>query len=308
MLDDPVDRRDDLADVHPTVRDADLHRHDPGVRGHPAIGRSRRIRVRRREGGVPAGDEPGHERPVAVGVQVAQVGRLGLEREVGSVDDLARRGQAFHPADTRVDDRHVDAVAGEACVPQRRRARIGGRVGHRVHVGSGVVAAGQRGRRDDGRGQQDSGQGAAESTGARDVKAPAAVGGRSVRGDGSALVRFHLRHRFHLLDRSMCGAWQPGGLPKQWLPGEIPGFASPSFDGFAEFADRLGDNRGGCRFLCRRCMTAGTRPMGEKSCLVRGGTGTRGPEPTFSWPRRLDPGGGAALPPGCLDHRRGWSP
>ncbi len=154
MLDDPVDRGDDLADVHPTVGDADLDRHDPGVRGHPAIGRRRRIRVRRREAGVLAGDEPGHERPVAVGVEVAQVGRLGLEREVGSVDDLARRGQALDPADTRVDDRDVDAVAGEARVPPRRRARVRGRVGHRVHVGSGVVAAGQRGGRDDGRGQE----------------------------------------------------------------------------------------------------------------------------------------------------------
>ena len=138
-----------------------------------------------------------------------------------------------------VDDRDVDAVAGVARVPQGRRARVGGRVGHRVDVGSGVVAAGQRGGRDDGRGEEDGGQRAAESAGAREVQAPAAVGRGSVRGDGSALV-----------SRSTCAINSTFWIGRCAVPGnravfrssrsgEIPGFASPPFDGFAEFADRL---------------------------------------------------------------------
>ena len=147
VLDDPVDRGDHLADVHAAVGDADLEADDPGIGGDAAEARGRRVRVRRRERRVLAGDDAGHERPVAVRVEVPEGRVLRLEREVRAVDDLARRGEALDRADARVDERDVDAGAGVAGVPVRRSRRCTGAScctsscmsGRRVLVGSAVA-------------------------------------------------------------------------------------------------------------------------------------------------------------------------
>jgi hypothetical protein len=89
VLDDPVDRRDHLRDVRSSVGGRNLDAHDARIWGHAAVGGRGCLRVRGGEPGIPTGDEAGHERAVAEGVEVGQVGRLGLERQVGPVDDLA---------------------------------------------------------------------------------------------------------------------------------------------------------------------------------------------------------------------------
>ena len=87
VLDDPVDGRDDLRDVHATVGDADLEADDPCAGGDAAVVLAG------------AGDQPGHRGAVAVGVEVPELRRLGLEREVRAVDELAcaRSGRAPGP-------------------------------------------------------------------------------------------------------------------------------------------------------------------------------------------------------------------
>ena len=90
VLDDPVDRGDDLRDVNATVGSRDLEAYEARIGCHAAVGRCRGLVVWGGQGIVPACDEAGHEGAVAIGVQPGQVGRLGLERQIGSVDDLAR--------------------------------------------------------------------------------------------------------------------------------------------------------------------------------------------------------------------------
>jgi hypothetical protein len=87
-LDDPVDGRDELRGVCASVRGSDLDADDPSVGRYAAVGGSRRGSIRGCQGVVVAGDEPGHERAVPVGVEVAQIVRLRLERKVRAVKDL----------------------------------------------------------------------------------------------------------------------------------------------------------------------------------------------------------------------------
>ncbi|GAB3868624.1 hypothetical protein GCM10027610_126180 [Dactylosporangium cerinum] len=100
MLDDPVDAGDHLRDVHGAAGRADLDRGQLRLGGDAAEA----------GGGVVADDDAGEMRAVAERVEVAQVGRLGLEREVRAVDDL-RRGQAGHVDDAGVDERDADPAA-----------------------------------------------------------------------------------------------------------------------------------------------------------------------------------------------------
>jgi len=79
-------------------------------------------------------DQPGHERAVAVGVEVAQRRALGVEREVGAVHDLARGVEPRDRRDAAVDQRDVDALAGVARVPPRLRAGAERGVRHRVEI------------------------------------------------------------------------------------------------------------------------------------------------------------------------------
>ena len=76
-----------------------LEAHDARIRCHAAVRGSGAAvwRVRR----VAPGDQAGHERAVAERVEVGQVGRLGLEREVGPVDDLAGSIAAPRPGRRR---------------------------------------------------------------------------------------------------------------------------------------------------------------------------------------------------------------
>jgi len=129
VLDDPVDRRDHLGDVDTAVGHANLERDDACVGGYAAV--APRL-------AVVAGDQPGHERPVAVRVEVLQTRILGFEGEVRSVDHLAGGVEARYGRDACVDDCDVDAVAGVPRLPPRlhavsrcdalRRVRIGRRV------------------------------------------------------------------------------------------------------------------------------------------------------------------------------------
>jgi hypothetical protein len=88
VLDRPVDGRDDLRDVDRAVARADLEVHQGGVGRDP--GEARGVQVGgRRPGGVPAGDDGGHVRPVAEGIQVRHAGLLAVERQVRTVHHIA---------------------------------------------------------------------------------------------------------------------------------------------------------------------------------------------------------------------------
>src|SRR5207237_9832377 len=86
--DHPVDTRDHLRDVDHTFRAADLHRRqlDPG-RHAPEPGRR-----------IVAHDDPGQVGTVPERVEVAQLRRLGLERQVRAVDDVVggQAGYRYH--------------------------------------------------------------------------------------------------------------------------------------------------------------------------------------------------------------------
>ena len=147
VLDDPVDRGDDLGDVRPSVGNTDLEAHDARIgRDAEEVGRVGRVGPWL---GVAAasGDDPGHERAVTVGVEVGQVWRLGLERKVRTVDDLVGGAQALHRRNAGIDQGDIYSLARVAGVPPRRGTGIRGRVVHGIHVADGVVA----GRPDTGR-------------------------------------------------------------------------------------------------------------------------------------------------------------
>ena len=84
-----------------------------GVRGDADEARCR-SRCAAGRAGVAAGDDAGHVRAVPEGVEVAQVRLLRLERQVRAVHDLVRRGEPSTGSDAGVDQRDVDALAGEA--------------------------------------------------------------------------------------------------------------------------------------------------------------------------------------------------
>ena len=166
VLDDPVDRRDDLRDVRPAVGRGDLDAHDVRVGSHPAVGRRGCSRVRGGEGAVPTGDQAGHERSVAVGVEVGQIGRLGLACRIQSLD----RG------DAGVDQRDADPLARVTSGPPRLRARVVGREGHGVDIARRVVVARSDDGGREGRHQQRHGQDGAQSAATDQVEAPAGGG------------------------------------------------------------------------------------------------------------------------------------
>ncbi len=200
-------------------------------------------------------------------------GRLGLEREVGAVDDLAgpsRPSTGLTPVSMSATSTPCAGVAG---VPPRRRAGVRGRVDHRVHVGRGVVAGGQRGRgRDGGR---DAGR---RRSASRRVRPDAEKSRLQPRSAGSASEaaeppsgRSTCSHRCHLRVRSMCGAWQPGGL-RERAPGRSLALRPRLSTGLPS----LQTVRRQPIWLpsCSRDHRRGraVRPMGRKSCSVRAGT------------------------------------
>ncbi len=121
VLHHPVDPGDDLRDIGGTggVRDLDVE--DAGVRGDADEAVVRRRPDRCREVVVPAGDDPGHVRAVAVGVEVAQLLVARLEGQVRPVDDLAGGREAVHRDDTGVQHGDVHAGAGQAAAPDLLR-------------------------------------------------------------------------------------------------------------------------------------------------------------------------------------------
>ena len=108
VLHDPIDRCNHLAHVDPAVRDADLEGDDARVRRNAAVAAQL---------AVVAGNQPGHERPVPVRVEVLQARILRFQREVRPVDHLAGPVQPRHGGHACIDDRHVYALAGIARVP-----------------------------------------------------------------------------------------------------------------------------------------------------------------------------------------------
>ena len=93
VLHDPVDGGDHLHHVGGTVRRADLHVDDAGA-GSDAV-----------HTGPGTVDDAGEVRAMAVGVEVLEPWHLGVEREVGTVDDLA---DARDRRDAGVDQCDVD--------------------------------------------------------------------------------------------------------------------------------------------------------------------------------------------------------
>ena len=133
VLHHPVDGGDHLRDVDGAVVVGDLELDQPGVGGHPEVVRGvgrvlRPARPRR----LAAGDDPGHVRAVAVGVDGLVERVLRLEGEVGPDDHLGRRSSsAGDGRDAGVDQRDVDPGARPAGLPQRLRAGHAGDVRHR---------------------------------------------------------------------------------------------------------------------------------------------------------------------------------
>ncbi len=68
---------------------------------------------------------------MAEGVEVAERVVLGLEGEVGPVDDLAGDGESLDRRHSRVDERHSDTRPGHSLAPER--GSLGDLVGHVVH-------------------------------------------------------------------------------------------------------------------------------------------------------------------------------
>ena len=115
--DDPVDRGDDLGHVGVAVGVGDLDAEDARLGGHPdEVVRPRPV-APAGAGVVPAGDDAGHVGAVAVGVDVPEGVVLGLEGEVGSVTGCSAE-ETVHRLHARVDQRDVDALAGEAVLPE----------------------------------------------------------------------------------------------------------------------------------------------------------------------------------------------
>ncbi len=138
MLDHPVDGGDHLRDIGGPVGRGDLHVEQPGAGRHTQV-LGAAGRRHRGDAVVASGDDPGQVGAVPVGVEMTKVVGLGLEGEVGAVDDLVRVGESGYRGDAGVDDGHVHALAAETGVPEadcaggerrqtvdRRRLRVPG--------------------------------------------------------------------------------------------------------------------------------------------------------------------------------------
>ena len=149
MLDDPVDRRDDLRNVGAAVRRRDLEADDPRVRGDADVGRRRRAPVRRDRRGdcdqwhAAGHDLAGHRQRLAA--QGARLRRAGGQRRLRHGRHhralRRRRAQALDRRHAGVDDGDVDSVAGVARAPPGLRAEVARRRRGRVRVGRRVVRA-----------------------------------------------------------------------------------------------------------------------------------------------------------------------
>jgi hypothetical protein len=135
VLHHPVDRGDDLRHIGGAIPVGDLHADDPGAGRHAdevvldSLLDGQRGRI------VAAGDDAGHVGAVPERVDVTSRVLLRLERQVRSVQDLARGAQSVDLGDAGVDHGDVDSLAGEAVVPVFPRAGdLLGDVVHRPEV------------------------------------------------------------------------------------------------------------------------------------------------------------------------------
>ena len=123
VLDDPVDRGDDLTDVRRTVTGTDLDADHPRVGGDAdeALAAVRDVRPAGGLDGVPADHDRRHVGAMAEHVVLRQCSVLGVEGQVGPIDDVAV-GQPGHRRDAGVDHGDVDARTGVAAGPRGLRA------------------------------------------------------------------------------------------------------------------------------------------------------------------------------------------
>ena len=135
MLDNPVQASDHLRDVDGTVDGTDLDAHDAGAWRHAVKGSTvcrGHLHPREREETVVAtGDDSGKVRSVAVAILVECQRVLGVERQVWSLNDLARCVQSLNGVDASVDDRDVHALTGVARPPEAAGTRADGCAVHR---------------------------------------------------------------------------------------------------------------------------------------------------------------------------------
>ncbi len=99
MLYHPVDRRDHLGHVHRTLRIRNLDVHQPGTRRHTL-----EVRI----GVVTTGDDPRQMGAMTKRIQIPQIRSLRLERQIRTIDHLARPRQTIHRHHTRIDQGDID--------------------------------------------------------------------------------------------------------------------------------------------------------------------------------------------------------
>ncbi len=116
VLNHPVDGSDHLGDVRQPDRVGDSDAHDPRLGCHPEV-MGLEVRPSGSVDTVVAGHDRRQVGAVTVEVQVGQVGESGVERDVGSVDDLGAL-QTRDRGDARVDESDVDSFSGHAPIPE----------------------------------------------------------------------------------------------------------------------------------------------------------------------------------------------
>ncbi len=116
VSDGPVDAGNDLRDVDGSGAVSYLDRDDAGAWSD----------AREARHGVVASDDAGQVCPVAVVVTERQVGVASLEREIDESDDGTFTAECGDRGYASVDDRHMDAFAGQALCPQVVGADLAG--------------------------------------------------------------------------------------------------------------------------------------------------------------------------------------
>ena len=307
VLDDPVDRGDHLATSVPPSAAPTLTLTMRASGAMPAVRGGRCVGVRRGERASWPAIRPAMNVPCPLVSRLREVRRLRLERQVGSVDDLVG---AVEPVDGRR-RRYRSARRRRPCRCSRRSTMPSRRCTRSCCTSSSRRSRG-RSRRRATRPARAPRPGEGRSGSRRcdrtpEVEAPATVGPSARRTGCAALRTIHLQHRYHLRYVPMCGAWQPGGLWEA-VSRKIPGFASPPFDGFAEFADRtLRRPIWPPRLMSTIVGWPGRGPMGRKSRSLPGGTGFDG-APVDGQPASTTRSGAPLPAPGRNPARRSGRP
>ena len=123
VLDDPIDRGDDLRHVGRAVARRHLDRDDASAgSGTHEVVIGFLVLLAWRDGSIASRDQTRHVGAVAIGVDVGQIRSLRVERQVGSVDHL--QVDARHGGDARVDQRDVDTFPRPTPLPHLAELRV----------------------------------------------------------------------------------------------------------------------------------------------------------------------------------------